>query len=443
MEQKQRLLSKLINLKSISFLTKNFNSLFFVLLLFLGLLCGGISFLNDDIPILNRISSLLFAFSFIMVFIWFIFSFIESFIRRSISRKFYLFLFVLFIFFISIFNVLINTPFSFVFLFNYYKKIILTFSVLVFIVLVSTSEFDFKIQRVLRLFYFVLALTVLFSYFYGIGKNYMHQSSKEMLRLTFGNSNAAGIVLVTVLCIGVYSVATARKFAKILYFIPIAPLLYLLYLTRCRSAIVSLIIGFSIFAVFSLVSLSKRPLKNRLVFSIITACCFFPIVFSSTYLVLGSTTDFLDRIVYMFGGSGKTADSRMEVLTFSFQTIFKNPIFGHYFSKERINFAFGYQCFQIEWFIEEGFVPSICLIFLLIFILYQHYFLGKNIFYKINTELYLPIVLIIVQIFIGTFESGMFIGMSGWYLFAFCFLAKFTKNRKDIFINSHYFEVKI
>lgn len=388
-------------------------------LLFVALIGASITIFGGDLNSRN-LSTPFFYSSFVVIYIWFgfkIFFMIKN--HSLIEIKPLVILGTAFL--IGLFNIVVQTPFS-SYSFNYFKKIIITFTVLFLIFLMSYGKFNKIIKIIMPSIALLLSLEIAISYFSGIGKIYANQTTKNLLYFTFGNSNAAGIYFALIILLNTYGIFALKWYMKIACAISNGFLFYLLYLTHARNAIIGLLMCLLVFVMVMLSNKQKINLYDRIVLLI---SCLMPITIITLYTILGTKTNVLEFLNHFFATSGKTTTSRIISWVAAFKHLNGIHFFigDYYNSTTRAYTLFqtiaGYQNSQIDFFVDEGLIPAL-LILAFIYVCALYRLNGIN---KRKAVNYIPIILWLFTVFSSIFEGGLFICMNIWYVFGFSFLS--------------------
>ena len=401
------------------FINQN-DSFWLLILLTLAFVASSITIFGGDLNGRN-ISTPFFYSTFIIIFTWFGFKLFFTIKGGDYSKL--VAVFVLGIAFtIGLFNILIQTPIS-AYSFNYFKKIIITFTVLFLIYLSSFGVFHPILKKIFPLIAMLLSIEIAISYFSGIGQIYANQTAKNLLYFTFGNSNAAGIYFALLIMICFYGMfAFNRIYLKVIFLLPIVFLVFLLYKTHARNAVYGIALSLFVLFLFRLKKTRNRKIYD---FVVLSVSCLLPILVINVYTILATRTQVLDFINYLLNSPGKTTTSRIATWVSAFKHLRGvHFIIGDYYNSTTTAYNLfqtipGYQNSQIDFFIDEGFVPALLIISFLIFCLLNRM---KNI-KKSRIKAFLPVSLWLFTIFSSMFEAGLFIGMSVWYVFGFSLLA--------------------
>ena len=392
----------------------------------------------------KKLSSPFFYMTFILIFVWVLFKLF--FITKN---KDYFTIKVLIVlataFLIGVFNILIQTPFA-AYSFNYFKKIIITFTVLVLTFLSSFGTFHRVLKMVIPLIALVLCIEIAVSFFSGIGQIYANQTSKNLLYFTFGNSNAAGICFSLLLLMNLYGLFVFKKiYFKLLFLISIGFLSFLIYKTHARNAIGGIILSLLVFFVLKTNGKNDKKIYD---FAVLVISCSLPIIVICLYTILATKTNVLDYINYLIGTPGKPATSRIVTWVSAFKHLNGiHVLIGDYYNSTTLAYNLfqtvpGYQNSQIDFFVDEGFISALLILIFLFLCVYNRF---KNI-NKNKTINYLPVVLWLFTVFSSIFEVGLFIGMGSWYIFGFALLSLGSFSRKGIIVkggNLSYYEMAI
>ena len=403
-----------------SFFINQNDTFWLFLLLSLAFIAASITIFGGDLNGHNYSTPFFYA-SFVFIFVWFAFRLFFIIKNKSFFETRVLIVLGL-AFLVGAFNIFIQTPFS-SYSFAYFKKVIITFTVLCLVYLCAYGKFDHLLKFVFPLIGTVLAIEIAISYFSGIGQIYANQTNKALLYFTFGNSNAAGIYFALIISINIYGIFSFKQYYwKAIFIICICFLCYLLYKTHARNAILGLLLSGFVFLLLKINSTKKINIYDLIVLSV---SCVLPIVFICVYTFLGTKTNVLEFLNSLFGGQGKTITSRM--ITWVSAFIHLNGVhflIGDYYKSTSLALDVGrsiagYQNSQIDYFVDFGLIPALLIISFLILCLYHRFrFINKN-----KTINFLPSALWLFVIFSSIFEGGLFICMNVWYLFGFSFLS--------------------
>lgn len=416
--------------KKIKNIFLNYNdTCWLLLLLFVGLIGASITIFGGDLNH-QTLSSPFFHFTFIVVYAWFFFKIFSLIKNRSLNDlKPLIILCIAFV--IGLFNIAIQTPFS-LYSFNYFKKIIITFTVLFLIYLMSFGKFSKILKKVLPLIGLFLTFEIAISYFSGIGRIYANQTTKNLLFFTFGNSNAAGIYFAIIILLNVYGIFIFRWYVKIGFLVSNCFLLYLLYLTHARNAIIGVALCFIVFVLLTINYKQKANLQDRI---ILVIACLTPIITITLYTTLATKTSILDFLNYLFSTSGKTTTSRITTWVSAFKHLSGiHFLIGDYYNSTTKAYTLfqtipSYQNSQIDFFVDFGIFPALLILFFISSCFLKN-LEGVNKRKVIN---YIPVVISLFTIFSSIFEGGLFICMNIWYIFGFSFLSlSSVSNSEDI-----------
>ena len=397
------------------------NDSFWISLLFsVALLASSLTIFGGDLNGRN-LSTPFFYLSFILIFCWLVSRLVFTFIRRGFNELSALIILgIAFIF--GLFNIIIQTPIS-SYSFNYFKKVIISVTVLVFIYLCSFGKFNSLLKYQIPILGIILTVEILVSYISGIGRIYANQTSKNLLFFTFGNSNAAGInfsLVILMNCCGLF--VFKKIYWKIVFAVAICFMLFLLYQTHARNAIYAIVLCFLSFLLFSI---NMKKDKKLFDFILLLVLCISPILVASIYTALATKTSILDYLNYFLGNPGKNVTSRIITWVSAFKHLSGfHFLIGDYYNSTSLAIRLsrsiaGYQNSQIDFFIDEGLIPALLILFF-VFVCSYHKFKYIN---KLSLKNYVPIIFWLFTIFSSIFEGGLFICMNVWYIFGFSFLS--------------------
>lgn len=209
-----------------------------------------------------------------------------------------------------------------IFNFDYYRKLILLISAVIFFCLVSSIPISLFYVKVIKCFTSLLSVIYICSY-YIIGIN---TSIANGITLNYTNPNLAGMWLAATALLNCYFFFESKKnISKCFFAICTVLILNLLYLTLCRGAIISIILA----AILFLMQLVKR--EYGLSKKAILMMLLLPLVFGVFYLSFITN----ERVTEMFSflvTEGKTLTSRVTIWKHAFDVFLSNPLFGNYYT---------------------------------------------------------------------------------------------------------------
>ena len=414
------------------FLNQN-DSVWLILLLAIATLSASITIFGGDLNGRN-FSTPFFYSSFVFVFVWFGFK-LYFLLKNKDASKIKVLIVLGTAFLIGMINIIVQTPFS-AYSFNYFKKVTVTFTVLIIIFLSSFGVFHSVVKFTIPSIAIFLSIEIAISFFSGIGQIYANQTSKNLLYFTFGNSNAAGICFALLILINFYGMILFKKiYIKFIFFMPIIFLVFLLYKTHARNAVYAIILSFF---VLLLLKLNSAKNKKTYDFIVLAIACSLPIVVISLYTALATKTNILDFINYVLSTPGKTTTSRIATWVSAFKHLKGiHFLIGDYYNSTSLAYNLfqtlpGYQNSQIDFFVDAGFVPALFIISFLFLCVFNR-IKGIN---KTKTINFLPVTLWLFTIFSSIFEVGLFIGVSVWYIFGFTLLSLGSFSKEGILVKN-------
>ncbi len=258
-----------------------------------------------------------------------------------------------------------------------------------------------------RIFICGIIIAILFIVGFFSDKVYANSAMPDFATFGLSNPNLAGIYLLNVfLCIFILTKFSQHRFLRFVCYAMCAVLFYFIWLTEARSCVVAAL-------VFILLSFSNIKKYSKFINFMILI---FPLIFSIIYLELVDTS-FMDIFDFM-EGEGKSLTSRVYIWEEAFYIIESNPIFGNYFygSGNRHNThlmivaAFGVIVFGVVMVYLNRIVN----------------YIGSHIREKYQT---IALYAFYSVILMGTFESALFSGSQGMYVFsgAFLMIAKYER----------------
>ena len=364
-------------------------------------------------------SSFCFYLLFAILFVWFVFNFFFVFYKMgkfnflpSSNSTLSLFI-LLFLLLFGFICVAIQTPFS-DFSLDYLRKFIFVSSLIISLYLCSNNNFNIIFIRkfstivVLAVSYLIFAL-----YLFGISNTYLANG----LTLNYQNPNFAGIVLAALFLFLLFGLMYWKSiFVKSIYAIAGLLILYLIFETKCRSALIAIGMVLVCFAYFAY---CKHSLfKEKIILMI---CIISPIAICSFYTFLGTTTDILS-ILDNFGFlTGKTFSTRLPVWSRAFKLFNTNPFIGSYYNStvNSIGGISGWQNGELDILVEFG-----CIFFaaFLLFTIQTYFSLSQHLLYKLKLDNF-AIAASLFVFFACIFDSGAFLGLNGLFFISASYLA--------------------
>jgi hypothetical protein len=293
----------------------------------------------------------------------------------------------------------------------YFKKYAISMTVLLFLLLVSSTNVTKKFIIFVCSLCVVTSIFLVLAYFSGIAKTYVSISSK-FLTLNFNNSNTAGLVLF-ILASGLaygYYVFKTLAFSMFLTLL-IAVLMYFIFLTFARNIFAALI--FSVLLAATLALSKKKALFSSSKFLFI--CLMVPFFIASIYVIIDasgllSTTSFI---------SGKALNSRHLWVNELHVFFDGSPLFGSYYYFNRIDGLSSAGNVFLDYLINYGIVPFALFAFFMFVVVFRKIRFIK----KWSSSQTMAIQLFFAAYFCCNFETAFFYGTGGTFVLAFVYLA--------------------
>lgn len=359
---------------------------------------------------LNSLASILFSGLFVLIFVWLFVHIVHRLFRIIKGRSspspsaMFSFVLLLFLFIWSGVNVLVQTPTSALSI-NYLRKLIITYSILISIYLCCYGDFSLKkIRRFCVWACLAVSAVIIGLFLVGIGRTYLAGG----LTLNYQNPNFTGLAIVALLIFVFYGLFVEKNLViKLVYLIVTLALAYLLYLTRCRSAFLALVLAAILYFLIRILKDRKSAIQP-----IYAALVVFPIATCCLYTILGTSTNLFDLLESLTIFFGKTLTTRLPVWSRAFKLFNQNVLFGsYYFSTVQSGGMSGWQNGELDLLVEQG------AIFFGVFIIFCIKTLCDLVRISISKNYAQTIALAMVPLVFLTsiFDSGSFLGISGLF----------------------------
>lgn len=345
----------------------------------------------------SNITSILFYLSFIVSLAIFIFSIHRNPIDQYQKNTLICLICIIVCAFISIVPGRMN--------FAYIKKYIIYITVLcTFYSAISTKTEEKTIKLLLAE---VFCVAVIFIYRSFAPGAYVMGT----LWLFFPNPNFAGMWIMTLALLNVFTVVVARKVVvKMMALMVTGYLLYLSYMTDSRNIWLSVIL-FAAFLVYIIVR-KKQTLNRFVIFCIVS----FPIFFATIYLLKMEGGGFSDQLMDLVVSEGKPISSRYAIWMEAWGYFKLRPVFGAYSIAQGGTGSFQFHNTHIDILTAYG------LIGLILFLRYMYciYFMAlRN---STKQKLMIMSAFAATVFFMGSGEASLFATGMGLYIFCAAFL---------------------
>jgi len=324
---------------------------------------------------------------------------------KSVLNVFFLMVFLTF------FNVTINGIDNSELSFGYYKKVIMFNSTIVWMFYCMTEKVSKR--GVVVIFLLNLFLTIIYAANFQSGYELDMESGNTYLCLHFANSNLAGFFLSE--C-AIYLWLTMflpkslgmKVVYRIILIIALSFIVYLTYLTGCRSALLGLLF-FGCCIVLDKYRLHKKGIPKKL----LKLWALLPIIFLLLYMVFINSID-LD---FNFGlEAGKNNYSRLSSWSFFLNYVNQYPVFGGYGSVSNGTGVFQALNTHLDVLISYGILPFVLFVYLLYKSVAGFDFLKAPLFNRMCFYAYLSILLP------SCFEAGLVSGSVGLFIACYGYL---------------------
>jgi O-antigen ligase len=383
-----------------------------------------LSFVNISIiPVFgpNTFSSLLFSAIFIVVYFWAIGRLILWLVKNKMPPKercsdfhhqipllWFLFLAITFFASLNVINGLTSTNFSF----SFFKKLIISLTVLLSMGLFSTSTLGKSYIRILTWLSIFSSLVFLCAFLAITIKEKTSGTQSNFLYLNFSNPNEAGMTVVVVCACLFYSFFISNSFLlKGLITFCFLGNCFLIYKTSSRNCFFSIALSFLVALYLFRVKRSKSPSKTA-IFSLIVE----PWFLACIYLLLSN----FKIGSGLFQLEGKSADSRVSIWENSLYDLIASPFLGAYSKEYFYGDIAQLHNSHLDFLVNFGLIPFFLFIAFLFCCVWGK--LEKSKFSKIQKA---ALVSFCSVFFLGNFETALFFAVNGIFVIGFSFLSLF------------------
>ena len=363
--------------------------------------CGIVLFTMFD---QKAIISFLISLSFVYVFSQYMVKYSTNRIEQSFVH--YIFL--------SVFFVLLNVTISGLGGFDYYKKAIMYIATLVWMVCCVHTSINKK--TALSILIFNIIINLIYVIFYRQGFSIFEGQS--LLSLNFMNPNQAGMfILNSLLYLGIFLFApediwTSKKIVKWIRLI-LFPLFffisYLMYLTGCRSSIMSLL-AFLLLILIDYFYKRGFRLKKWILFIIAV----FPFLFAIVYINYISLFDF--DVSMGLEDAGKSSTTRVAVWAPVIDNILYYLVYGDYYGISNGTGVSQLHNTHVDVFASYGLVPFVLFISILYKTLCKSMKNARSRFQRVSLFAFISCMISC------TFEASLVAGSGGLFLLTLGFL---------------------
>lgn len=361
----------------------------------------------------TNLTSLFFALSFVILFIWLLYIlFCRKFNKSNFTNLLLLFAIIL----LSLISVGYSA-YSLPLTFDYYKKHIMFCSTVIYLFIISMTDINQKTLEFVLKINICIAIVYILFYFFGD----MNLFANKYITFNFYNPNiTAMFILQTILYNFIAINFYKKKRTKLICLACILFLAYFIYRTGSRTCLLSLFMGI-VFMLF-FVKEKKRKIKNYIASIIILS----PIFIAILYLIMINSGYI--KIFNFMVSEGKTADSRFAIWNFAFDAILNHPVFGAYYQISDGTGISQMHNTHIDVWASYG---SIVFILLMIYIIRIVNDVNKRCETKMQK---ISLVAFFTVIIMGMGEAALFSGGQGIYILSCSFLlfAKYDFNNKLI-----------
>ena len=303
--------------------------------------------------------------------------------------------------FLSLINVCISSFGDF----DYYKKFIMYSVSILWIVYCGCVTIQKQTLLIINLVNVLIAVIYIYAYRTGFDTF----EGEVLLTMGFPNPNQTGMFLFnTILYITLIIILYDNKVVRFVSLIGLFFLLFLLYLTGCRSAFG----GYVFFILLCLGTKFKLSFFYKKWFYVLWSVA--PLVFLLFYMRFSSALD-LD-LSFGMESMGKSSSTRLSVWTDALSMLGDNFLLGDYSNVEKIiKYSHAHNT-HLEVWISYGFVPLL----LFIVILYKSVWKIRK---HITTPFQYYALFAFLSCFVnGFFEATLISGSAGLFLLSFGFL---------------------
>ncbi len=295
--------------------------------------------------------------------------------------------------------------------FNYYKKVIMFISALLWMLICSNYTVDKRVVQYIT--YINIVLSFLFFVFARNGTEFYE--GEVLLSLNFSNPNQTGMFILNVILYLLCSIPllARAKFNKVL--IPLfvlynLALVYLLYRTGSRASLSAIV--FFLFCLLADGFLKKHKAFRKglcLIWSL------FPLLFCIYYVfVIGGNFGFDTSLG--IEGHGKFSDTRMMIWRPAFDSFNNSVLVGDYYGISGGTGISQLHNTHLDVLVSYGITPFILFVFLLFFQTYRLFEKAPSIVNRMGIYAFMACFIS------GVFEASLVSGSAGLYILSFGFL---------------------
>lgn len=231
------------------------------------------------------------------------------------------------------------------------------------------------------------------------------------LWLFFTNPNFAGMWIMTLAILNIFTVLISRKIiVKIVVLCISGYMLFLCYMTNARNVWLSVAL-FVVFLVYILVKRNNR-LSNFVIFCIVS----FPLLFAFAYLLKMESGGFSAQLTDMIVSEGKSISSRYEIWMQAMEYYKLRPILGAYSIVQGGTGSFQYHNTHVDILTAYGLVGMV------LFLCYMYEIYAIAVRDSTKQTLMIMAGFAATVFFMGSGEASLFATGMGLYIFCASFL---------------------
>lgn len=295
---------------------------------------------------------------------------------------------------------------------QYVKKVLSFSSTLLFFAFAYKTEPDESTCRWIYRVLDMVSMFLIFSYFYQGQRAYLFNDTvTKYLTLGFTNPNLTGLFLSGIIMLELNRLPSlVRIWQRLLVTCEVVFLLYFLWKTQARNALLAVAIFLALFCVLSLRKVdSIRPSK-----AFAWLMSFWPLLFATVYLLLIQMPTIMKLFSFM-ESSGKSVSSRAEIWSRAIDLWIASPILGAYSQGSGGTGNSQFHNTHIDILVSYG--PVV--LFIVCFVLFSLIYMGGKRQQKWQFLLTLGFV---CELFLGVGEAAIFAGGLAVHLYAGTFL---------------------
>lgn len=314
---------------------------------------------------------------------------------------------------IALISVLINAVLSGAMVtIQYLKKLLSFFSTLLFFSAAYKSVPNASVQRWIYGILDLVSTCLIAAFFYQQQRAYMFNGViSNYLTFGFSNPNLTGMFLAGIIILEMNRIPTLmRSWQRILAWGEVGFLIFFLWETHARNALLAVTLFFVCFAVLSLHKADQPQFGKA--FAKIAAI--WPLLFAGAYILLLQIPSVI-RLFSFFEATGKSITSRMEIWRRALRLWVASPIFGAYAQAGGGTGSSQLHNTHIDILVSYG--PIV--LGIVCFALYSLIYMGGK---RQSRQQFLLTIGFICEIALGVGEAAIFSGGLGVYLYAGTFL---------------------